>query len=80
MGKIYIGNKRECSKSMRCNKKNRERVGIIQIANGIPEETYKFPAPFESCKGGCDCHLQVQLSVRDNIEFLRWESQQCFLK
>ena len=32
MGKIYIGNKRECSKSMRCNNKNRERVGIIQIA------------------------------------------------
>ena len=27
-----MGNKRECSKSMRCNNKNRERVGIIQIA------------------------------------------------
>ena len=32
MGKIYIGNKRECNKSVRCNNKNRERVGIIQIA------------------------------------------------
>jgi len=32
MGKIYIGNKRECDKSVRCNNKNRERVGIIQIA------------------------------------------------
>ena len=31
MGKIYIGNKRECSKSMRYNNKNRERVGFIQI-------------------------------------------------
>ena len=32
MGKIYIGNKRECNKSVRCNNKNWERVGIIQIA------------------------------------------------
>ena len=32
MAKTYIGSKRECNKSIRCNNKNRERVGNIQIA------------------------------------------------
>ena len=42
MGKIYIGNKRECNKSMRCNNKNRERVGIIQIAKAnLVDDPYK---------------------------------------
>ena len=42
MGKIYIGNKRECNKSMRCNNKNRDRVGIIQIAKAnLMDDPYK---------------------------------------
>ena len=42
MGKIYTGNKRECNKSMRCNNKNRERVGIIQIAKAnLVDDPYK---------------------------------------
>ena len=42
MGKIYIGNKRESNKSMRCDNKNRERVGIIQIAKAnLVDDPYK---------------------------------------
>ena len=47
MGKIYIGNKRECNKSMRCNNKNRERVGIMQIAKAnLVDDPYKKKIQF----------------------------------